>query len=156
VSQKRLHYPPDPFVDDFDVNGAIDAGVLDSRILPCIGAASKALKDDFRDIAKDTCGRRFVVASHLESMRDVHVVIRKIYALFPGREQLAAFPLGRQQIEHLLILIGLLRNGDDFFCRYKKASIASAYKYFFYLSQETKNLKGFAESYTHQESDFGG
>jgi hypothetical protein len=87
-------------------------------------------------------------------MRDAHIVIRKIYALFPGREQLCAIPIGRQQIERLLIVIALLRKGDDFFFRYKKASLANAYRYFFYSSQETRNLAAFAQGNTTQIEAF--
>ena len=155
MPQKTPYCPPDPFVDDFDpTQGEMNAQTQDKRILPYVSAAANAIKKDFAEIADDAHGRRLLVASHLESMKDAHVVIRKIYALFPGREQLCAIPLGRQQIEHLFIVIGLLRKGDEFFLKHKKATVANAYKYFFYLSEETKNLGRFAEGNAVQMDEF--
>jgi hypothetical protein len=136
------YYPPVPFVDDVDANAEMDARVHDGLLSPCIDATATAIKKDFKNLAKDAHGRRFVVAGLLETMKDVHEVVRNIYAAFPGSQQLCAFPLARQQIELLFIGIALLRKGNEYHAIYEKASMANAYEYFLYQAEETKNLSG--------------
>lgn len=143
MGQRGPYYPPESFVDDIDTSIEVNAGDEDALLLPQMDAAAEAMRQDFRGIVKDTRGRRFVVAEILEAMKDVHIVIRKIYAEFPGSPQLCAFPLARQEIETLFILIGLLRIGDSFLAGWEKASLANAYKYFLYEKEETRELTRF-------------
>jgi len=146
LSRKTPYYPPEPFVEDIDTTIKVDCDQFDDLIFACVNIGAKSLREDIKDIEKDSRGYRFVLENLLVTMKDIHTVIRKIYKDYSkdaGPEQLCAFPLARQQLELVFILAILLQRDEKILSNYEKSSLIDIYKRFIYESEETRRLSRF-------------
>lgn len=149
MARKILYYPPEPFTEDIDATVRVDCDQFDDLVFSCVNIGAKSLREDIKDIEKDTRGYRFVLENLLVSMKDIHRVIRRIYKDFSkdaGPEQLCAFPLARQQLEVVFTLAILLQRDEEILSIYEKSSLVDIYKRFIYETEETKHLSRFKDA----------